>query len=86
MENKEQLKDAMTEAIVQLQGARFILAAIADEENGSAIVHQECSFNQAALIIKSILKQNEMLRMDVMTWCIDQVEKDMDKKKIITKN
>lgn len=86
MENKEQLKDAMTEAIVQLQGARFILAAIADEENGSAIVHQECSFNQTALIIKSILKQNEMLRMDVMTWCIDQVEKDMNKKKIITKN
>lgn len=85
-ESKDDIKNAMTNAIIAMEGSKYILAALTSDDGGKAIIHQECSFHQTALLIKSMLSQNKMLMMDVLSWCTQQVEQEMNRRKSIINN
>lgn len=71
--NKEEIKEKVVDAALALQGVPFFVAAITDEANQQMLTHQECSYLQMGLIIKGMLQQNEMLRMDVYSWLTDKI-------------
>lgn len=69
----EEVKDATTNAIIAMGEAKYLLAAITDEANNKVVIHQQCSFNQIATIVKGVLSMNEVLAMDVFKWCSEKL-------------
>ena len=53
--NPEEVKDATANAIVVMEGCKFVIASITSEEDNKVIIHHECSLNQLALIIIRLL-------------------------------
>lgn len=65
MEEKE-IKEAMTEALTHLEGCKYFVATIVNEEERRFDMSQRMSQHQLALVIKGILSNNEMMMMDVL--------------------
>lgn len=71
--SNEEIKNKVVDAAIALQGVPFFVAAITDDANQKMMTHQECSYMQMGLMIKGMLQQNEMLRMDVYSWLTDKI-------------
>lgn len=78
---KDEIKEATLNATIALEGCKYFLATIANEEERKFFMHQEMSYNQLALIVKGILSQNKMLMMDVLQWCSAQVQGEIERTK-----
>lgn len=81
MEKKDEVKEATTNAMIALEGCKYFMAVIANEEERKFFLQQNMSFNQLATAIKGILSQNKMLMMDVLQWCSIQVQSELERKK-----
>lgn len=79
--NPEEVKDATANAIVVMEGCKFVIASITSEEDNKVIIHHECSLNQLALIIKGMLSMNQVLLGDVMSWGSNELNKTIHKTK-----
>jgi len=77
----EEVKDATTNAIIAMQGCKFVIASIVSEKDNKVIIHHECSQNQLALIIKGMLSMNKVLMLDVMSWGNGMLNKEIEKTK-----
>lgn len=76
MEEKE-IKEAMT----HLEGCKYFVDTIVNEEERRFDMSQRMSQHQLALVIKVILSNNEMMMMDVLQWCSARLKNNIDKKK-----
>ena len=77
----EEVKDATTNAIIAMQGCKFVIASIVSEKDNKVIIHHECFQNQLALIIKGMLSMNKVLMLDVMSWGNGMLNKEIEKTK-----
>ena len=73
MEEKE-IKEAMIEALTHLEGCKYFVATIVNEEERRFDMSLRMSQHQLALIIKGILSNNEMMMMDVLQWCSERIQ------------
>lgn len=80
MEEKE-IKNAMIEALTHLEGCKYFVATIVNEEECRFDMSQRMSPHQLALVIKGILSQNNMMMMDVLQWCSARLQTELKKKK-----
>lgn len=80
MEEKE-IKEAMIEALTHLEGCKYFVATIVNEEECRFDMSQRMSPHQLALVIKGILSQNNMMMMDVLQWCSARLQTELEKKK-----
>jgi hypothetical protein len=80
MEEKE-IKNAMIEALTHLEGCKYFVATIVNEEECRFDMSQRMSPHQLALVIKGILSQNNMMMMDVLQWCSARLQTELEKKK-----
>lgn len=79
--NSEEIKDATTNAIIAMQGCKFVVASITSEKDNKVIIHHECSLNQLALIIKGMLSMNPVLLGDVVSWGSNELSKSIENTK-----
>lgn len=80
MEEKE-IKEAMIEALTHLEGCKYFVATIVNEEERRFDMSQRMSQYQLALVIKGILSNNEMMMMDVLQWCSERFKNSIGKGK-----
>lgn len=80
MEEKE-IKEAMIEALTHLEGCKYFVATIVNEEERRFDMSQRMSPRQLALVIKGILSQNNMMMMDILQWCSAGLQTELEKKK-----
>ena len=78
---KEQYKEAMIEALTHLEGCKYFVATIVNEEERRFDMSLRMSQHQLALIIKGILSNNEMMMMDVLQWCSERFKNSIEKGK-----
>lgn len=79
MEEKE-IKEAMIEALTHLEGCKYFVATIVNEEERRFDMSLRMSQYQLALVIKGILSNNEMM-MDVLQWCSERLKNSIEKGK-----
>lgn len=82
MEEKE-IKEAMIEDLTHLEGCKYFVATIVNEEERRFDMSQRMSQHQLALVIKGILSNNEMMMMDVLQWCSERFKKQYRERKEI---
>ena len=80
MEEKE-IKEAMIEALTHLEGCKYFVATMVNEEERKFDMSLRMSQHQLALIIKGILSNNEMMMMDVLQWCSERFKNSIEKGK-----
>lgn len=80
MEEKE-IKNAMIEALTHLEGCKYFVATIINEEERRFDMSQRMSPRQLALVIKGILSQNNMMMMDILQWCSARLQTEIEKGK-----
>lgn len=80
MEEKE-IKEAMIEALTHLEGCKCFVATIVNEEERRFDMSLRMPQHQLALIIKSVLSDNEMMMMDVLQWCSERLKNGIEKGK-----
>lgn len=79
--NPDEVKNAMVNAVIAMEGCKYVLVSFSSDKEQKVLMHQECSPHQLALIVKGILSQNEMLMMDVLSWCTTKVQEKLESKK-----
>lgn len=80
-EEEEKIKEAMAEALIHLEGCKYFVATIANEEECRFNMSQSMSPRQLALVIKGVLSDNNMMMMDVLQWCSARLQTELEKKK-----
>lgn len=79
-EEEEKIKEAMAEALIHLEGCKYFVITIVNEEECRFDMSQRMSPRQLALVIKGILSNNEMM-MDVLQWCSERFKNSIEKGK-----
>jgi hypothetical protein len=80
-EEEEKIKEAMAEALIHLEGCKYFVVTIVNEEECRFDMSQRMSPRQLALVIKGILSNNEMMMMDVLQWCSERFKNSIEKGK-----
>lgn len=80
-EEEEKIKEAMAEALIHLEGCKYFVITIVNEEECRFDMSQRMSPRQLALVIKGILSNNEMMMMDVLQWCSERFKNSIEKGK-----
>lgn len=83
-EEEEKIKAAMTEALMHLEGCKYFVATIVNEEECRFDMSQRMSPRQLALVIKGVLSNNNMMMMDVLQWCSARLQTEIEKGKKLT--
>lgn len=80
-EEEEKIKEAMAEALIHLEGCKYFVVTIVNEEECRFDMSQRMSPRQLVLVIKGILSNNEMMMMDVLQWCSERFKNSIEKGK-----
>lgn len=80
-EEEEKIKEAMAEALIHLEGCKYFVVTIVNEEECRFNMSQRMSPRQLALVIKGILSQNNMMMMDILQWCSARLQTELEKEK-----
>lgn len=80
-EEEKKIKEAMAEALIHLEGCKYFVVTIVNEEECRFDMSQRMSPRQLALVIKGVLSNNNMMMMDVLQWCSARLQTEIEKGK-----
>lgn len=78
---RKKIKEAMAEALIHLEGCKYFVVTIVNEEECRFDMSQRMSPRQLALVIKGVLSNNNMMMMDVLQWCSARLQTEIEKGK-----